>query len=92
MALSRGSHVRVPKPIFPSQVAPMDQRAGPVCVHADTVAVWPTRTGRIRAANSDCDQGLNGGLGSPAQKGSVCHGQQEGGGRRGKDTSMRATD
>jgi hypothetical protein len=37
MALSRGSHVRVPKPIFPSQVAPMDQRAGPVCVHADTV-------------------------------------------------------
>jgi hypothetical protein len=46
MALSRGSHVRVPKPIFPSQVAPMDQRAGPVCVHADTVAVWPTRTGR----------------------------------------------
>jgi hypothetical protein len=68
MALSRGSHVRVPKPIFPSQVAPMDQRAGPVCVHADTVAVWPTRTGRVRAANSDCDQGLNGGLGSPAQR------------------------
>ena len=33
MALSRGSHVRVPKPIFPSQVAPMDQRAG-LCVFA----------------------------------------------------------
>ena len=60
MALSRGSHVRVPKPIFSSQVAPMDQRTGPVCVHADTVAVWPTRTGRVRAANSDCAQGSTG--------------------------------
>jgi hypothetical protein len=36
MALSRGSHVRVPKPIFSSQVAPMDQRAG-LCVFTPTL-------------------------------------------------------
>lgn len=51
MALSRGSHVRVPKPIFSSQVAPMDQRAGPVCVRA------PGATGKA-CRPAPADEGL----------------------------------